>query len=266
MDTHEAQPFAGKVAIVTGAAGGIGRAVARLLAERGARVVVVDLKAVEAEETVGLIREAGGEAFFVRADVTAVAEAEAAVARAEAAYGGIDILHNNAAIIAHHDRLDEVSVEEFRRIVDVDLNALFLMARTVAPRLARRGGGVIVNTSSGAGLVGYAPALAYTAAKAGVLGLTNGLANLLREDRIRVNAVLPGMTDTPMLRESRTGLAALEHPETLLKPPDIARAVAYMAANEDVNGAWIEVRLTPTGPEYRRYKQPLETELVEDVP
>ena len=209
----------GKVAIVTGAAGGIGRASAMLFAERGAKVVAVDLKEADGEETVRMIAEGGGEAIFAAADVTDVPQVQELVGKTLTAFGRVDFLHNNAAIIAHHRDIDDVGVDEWRRIIDVNLSSLFICSKAVIPMMRTQGGGAIVNTSSGAGVAAYGVALAYSAAKFGVLGLTQGLQQLVEgDDNIRVNAVLPGMTRTPMLELSDTGRAALQKPENAARP------------------------------------------------
>ncbi len=240
----------GKVAIVTGAAGGIGRASALLFAERGASVVAVDLKEAEGAETARMIAEAGGDAIFAAADVSDVPQVQELVGKALSAYGRVDFLHNNAAIIAHHRDIDDVGVDEWRRIIDVNLSSLFICSKAVIPVMRAQGGGAIVNTSSGAGVAAYGVALAYSAAKFGVLGLTQGLQQLVEGDNIRVNAVLPGMTRTPMLEVSDTGRAALQRPETLLDPMDLARAVYYLAVNEAMRAALVYTSLGDGGPVY----------------
>ena len=240
----------GKAAIVTGAAGGIGRASALLFAERGAKVVAVDLKEAEGAETARMIAEAGGDALFAPADVSDVPQVQDLVGKTLTAFGRVDFLHNNAAIIAHHRDIDDVGVGEWRRIIDVNLSSLFICSKAVIPIMRAQGGGAIVNTSSGAGVAAYGIALAYSAAKFGVLGLTQGLQQLVERDNIRVNAVLPGMTRTPMLEVSDTGRAALRKPETLLDPMDLARAVFYLAVNEEMRAALVYTSLSAGGPVY----------------
>ena len=240
----------GKVAIVTGAAGGIGRATATFFAERGAKVVIVDLKEPAGIETRDIITSGGGSATFQAADVSDASQVQEVVGKALTTYGRIDFLHNNAAMIAHHHTIDDISIEEFRRIIDVNLNSLFLCSKAAIPIMRNQGGGGIVNTSSGAGLTAYGVTLAYSAAKFGVLGLTQGLQQLIGDANIRVNAVLPGMTRTPMLEISDTGRKALKEPETLLEPMDLARAVYYLAVNEKMRGQFIYTRLGATGPTY----------------
>ena len=166
----------GKVAIVTGAAGGIGRASALLFAERGAKVVAVDLKEAEGAETARMIAEAGGEAIFAAADVSDVPQVQELVGKTLSAYGRVDFLHNNAAIIAHHRDIDDVGVDEWRRIIDVNLSSLFICSKAVIPVMRAQGGGAIVNTSSGAGVAAYGVALAYSAAKFRRAGSDSGSA------------------------------------------------------------------------------------------
>jgi len=192
--------FDGKVALVTGAAGGIGRAAADIFAARGARVVVADTNVAGGEETVGRIREGGGDAAFVAVDVADDASVARMLAFTTEHYGGLDCAFNNAGVSCPFLPFAEVTPEEWARVIGVNLTGVFLCMRHELPALAARGGGAIVNTSSGAGIVPAPGQPQYTAAKHGVLGLTKVAAQEHARAGIRVNAVLPGVTDTPMIR------------------------------------------------------------------
>ncbi len=235
----------GKVAIITGGGMGIGQATAQLFAERGASVVVADVNEEAGRETVDRI---GGKSIFVKADITSQADVQNMVGAALQSFGAIHVLHNNAAIIRRHDTIDDIPVEEFRRVIDVNLNSLFIASRSVAPIMRKQGGGVIVNMSSLGGTVPVPYALAYAAAKAGVLGLTRTLAVLLKADGIRVNAICPGLVNTPMVNEPAAAGRRPEQPGGMMDPIDIARAVEYLVEHDELNGVFIAVNQTPQGP------------------
>ena len=237
----------GKAAIVTGAGSGIGRATARLLAREGARVVAADVSGGSAEETVGLIRGEGGLAFAVQGDTTSEADVRRMVNQTYVTFGGVHLLHNNAAILRRHDNIEEVPIDEFRRVVDVNLTGLFIAAQMAVPFMKRQGGGVIVNTASMGALRPVPGALAYAAAKAGVLGLTRSMAKLLEPDGIRVYALCPSQVDTPLVRDPNTGELTNPSPMGLLQPEDIARAVTYVARCDAASGMSLSVQRGPTG-------------------
>ena len=238
----------GKVAVITGGGGGIGRAAAVRFAEAGARVVVADLKEDGGRETAAL---AGGpdRARFVRADTTSVDDVEALMAAAAEAFGGIDALINNAAIIERFDRIEDEPVERFRRVIDINLSGLFICAKAAVPRLRARGGGAIVNMSS-MGAVGGANILAYSSAKAGVLALTRGLSAQLAADGIRVNAILPGLVETPMTIDGPAIARARREGLPVFEPEEMARAVAYAAEREELTGALLQYAQTDDGPRF----------------
>ncbi len=196
--------LARKVAIVTGAGSrgpgvGNGKAAAILFAREGARVLCVDQAKERAEETVGLIRAAGGEAEAFTADVTRAAECRAMVECAVDRWGGLDVLHNNVGIESRHG-LMETTEEEWDRVMAVDLKSMLLTTQAAVPAMEQRGGGSVICISSVAGLRGYGRT-AYAAAKAGVIGFVTSVAVQLGPKGIRVNAIAPGTVWTPMVED-----------------------------------------------------------------
>jgi NAD(P)-dependent dehydrogenase (short-subunit alcohol dehydrogenase family) len=228
----------GKVALITGAASGIGRATAIAAAREGAKVLVVD--AVPAgEDTVKLIKEAGGEAAFHKCDVTRAAEVEATVAAAVKLFGRLDCAHNNAGIIGKSLHTAEDTEENFDRIIAVDLKGVWLCMKYEILQMLKQGArGAIVNTASAAGLVGSHGQPAYTAAKHGVIGLTKVAALEYARHDIRVNSVCPGVIDTAMVAEMVTGhprlrdrLIAVEPIRRMGKPEEIGEAVVWLMSD-----------------------------------
>ncbi|MCB1361452.1 MAG: SDR family oxidoreductase [Rhodobacter sp.] len=241
--------FTGKTAIITGAAGGIGRATARLLAARGAAVVVADVNA-DVRDTASLIREAGGQAEAVVTDVATDTGAEAFVRAAVEGFGGLDILHANAGITGGFvPRLDE-DTATFLEVLRVNLLGPWIAIRTALPHM--RQGGAIVCTASVAGLRAGAGPIAYSASKAGVVNLVQSTAMALTGRGIRVNGVAPGLIETPMTallyddarargREDRIG--QLNPARRGGQPQEIAEAVAWLASDAAsyVNGQVLAV-------------------------
>ena len=237
-----------KVAVVTGAGSGIGRATALLFAREGARVVVAEVRAEDGQETVGLIGDAGGVASFVQTDVSRAAEVAAMVQHAVQTFGGLNILHNNAGIFPRGVAADEMTEEYWNRVLSVNLTGVWLGCKYAIPALIAAGGGAIVNTASLAGLRGRAYNAAYVASKAGVIGLTRSLAIELSPHRIRVNCICPGGTDTPMTRPpnrtaeqlaaSRPAIVAHLPLQRMAEPEEMAAAVLYLASDDAsyVNG------------------------------
>ncbi|HII40192.1 MAG TPA: glucose 1-dehydrogenase [Thermoplasmata archaeon] len=229
----------GKVALLTGAASGIGRATAILFGREGAAVVVFDLKD-EGRGVVDTIAKAGGRAAFVRGDVTSAADCETAVQQAVSEFGRLDILFNNAGIIRRASVVDTTE-EEWDRVMSVNVKSIFLLSKAAIPVMARTGGGVIVNTASGWGLVGGRNAASYCASKAAVVNLTRAMALDHAAQHIRVNCVCPGDTDTAMLREEARQLG--EDVERFLagsaqrpmgrmgRPEEIAQAALFLASD-----------------------------------
>jgi NAD(P)-dependent dehydrogenase (short-subunit alcohol dehydrogenase family) len=239
MPEREAPRLAGKVAIVTGAASGIGKATAILFAQEEAAVVLVDISD-SGREVAGEISKKGGRALFVRADVTHAADCRAAVERTIEEFGRVDILFNNAGIIRRASVLDTTE-EEWDRVMAVNVKSIFLMSKAAIPAMVRAGGGTIVNTGSGWGLSGGRSAASYCASKGAVVNLTRAMALDHADDHVRVNCVCPGDTDTPMLREEARQLG--QDPMAFLKgsatrplgrmgrPEEIARAVLFLASD-----------------------------------
>ncbi|MFZ5916486.1 MAG: SDR family NAD(P)-dependent oxidoreductase [Chloroflexota bacterium] len=234
--------LAGKVAVVTGGASGIGRASALLLASEGASVIVADIDEAGGRDTVQTIQERGGEATFVRTDVTVAADVERMIAAAVETYGRLDVLFNNAGI-AHRAPVDECTEEDWDRVMAINLKGVFLGSRYAVPVMKRQGGGSIINTASGAGLVGTVRSPAYCASKGGVVLLTKQMALDFAQDNIRVNAICPGAVDTPLmdliLREISDDLGEARRiyegrlPRgRMLAPEEVAHAVLYLASDE----------------------------------
>lgn len=223
--------FGGKVALVTGAASGIGRATAQAFAREGARVVAVDVNAAAARETVDAIAASGGEAIACMADVSDPADCEAMVARAIAAFGRLDMAVNNAGIPAGFgaDFLD-TSVDLWRRVIDVNLSGVFWAMRAEVPALRTAGGGAIVNTASVAGVIAGRGMASYVAAKHGVAGLTKAAALDLIGQGIRVNAVCPGAIDTAMLAPLMADATAAAQVTSSIPAGRVGRAEEIAAA------------------------------------
>jgi NAD(P)-dependent dehydrogenase (short-subunit alcohol dehydrogenase family) len=238
----------GKVAIVTGAASGIGRATALLLAEQGAQVVCIDIDAAGLTETVREIHEARGVAVDCPGDVSRDPDCKRAVDAAEQ-LGGLDVVANVAGIMQTQDSVEKLSEEAWDRTLAVNVKSIFLMARHAIPALRRRGGGVIVNTASVHAFANIPESASYAASKGAVVALTRQMAHDCAPDQIRVVAVAPGSVDTPMSQRAveSSGKSSLEElgfsssPKVLGrvgKPEELAQVIAWLASDKAsfVNG------------------------------
>jgi NAD(P)-dependent dehydrogenase (short-subunit alcohol dehydrogenase family) len=224
------QRFSGKVALVTGGASGIGRACAQLFASEGASVVVSDVALEGGHETVRLIEDDGGEAFFVEADVSKAAQVEALVGGTVEAYGHLDYAFNNAGIEGRMaTNTADYLEEDWDRVIAVNLKGVWLCMKHEIAHMLRRGGGSIVNNSSVEGLVGLQGTSAYAASKHGVVGLTKTAALEYAQSGIRVNAVCPGLIRTPMVERYTGGDA-----ETEAQWAAIFEPVGRMGSSEEV--------------------------------
>ncbi|BAN49482.1 SDR family oxidoreductase [Metapseudomonas resinovorans] len=230
--------FSGQVALVTGAANGIGRATAQAFAAEGLKVVVSDVDAVGGEGTVELIRAAGGEAHFIRCDVTRDADVQALMAGTLAAYGRLDYAFNNAGIEIEKGKLADGTEAEYDAIMGVNVKGVWLCMKYQIPLLLAQGGGAIVNTASVAGL-GAAPKMSiYAASKHAVIGLTKSAAVEYARKKVRVNAVCPAVIDTDMYRRAheadpkKAEFVANMHPVGRIgKVEEIAAAVLYLCCD-----------------------------------
>ena len=239
----------GKVALITGAGSGIGRATALLLAEKGASVVVADVNESGGNETVEAVKAAGSEAAFVRADVTSRDDVAAMVAFTKKTYGGLDIAYNNAGVGTPGPRFPDARPDDWERTLAIDLLAVVSCIQAQVPAMKERGGGVIISTASIAGLMGYMPDPIYAAAKHGVVGLTRSLEFLQAEANIRVNCVCPGVVDTPMVRrvrdnsdpKARAQAQALLASMPLIEPRTIAETVLELIRDDSANGVAMAV-------------------------
>lgn len=244
----------GKVAIITGAGSGIGRATAVLLAQEGASVVVADLNDDGAAETVRMIADAGGSAAAVHVDVGDDADLDRMFAFARGTYGGFDILHNNAGITSGPPRWPETPRGQWQKTIDVDLVAVINSIQKAIPLLQERGGGVIISTASLAGLFGFQADPVYSAAKHGVVGITRALVNLLPEMNIRVNCVCPAVVRTPLVTSGLDRLTGTMREEAerrinampMLPPEEIAGAVYDLIRDDTATGIAMGVSLGAT--------------------
>lgn len=230
--------FEGKVALVSGAASGIGRASSMALAKKGVRVVVADISVEGGQETAKLITGAGGQARFIRTDITKADDIRAAVAYVVDSYGRLDIAHNNAGILATTLLLADDAEAVFDKVVTTNAKSIMLSMKYEIEHMLKQGGGRIVNTASVLGLVGGLGQWAYAASKHAVVGLTRALAVEYAPQGIRINAVCPGAVRTPMTAAMvadpalEQGTAALHPIGRIANPEEIASAVVWLASDD----------------------------------
>jgi len=231
--------FDGKVAFVTGGASGIGRATALAFAQAGARVAVADVGEQANQETARLIEQNGGRALAVRCDVTRGEDIKAALEKTVTTFGRLDFAFNNAGVEPKKPApTADYDEQEWNRIIDIDLRGVFLCMKHEIPLILKSGGGAIVNTSSGAGVIGIKGSPAYTAAKHGVFGLTRAASLDYAGQNIRINAVCPGYIDTPMMGrftggtpEGRAQVISEEPIGRMGRPEEIANTVLWLCSD-----------------------------------
>lgn len=228
--------FENKVVVVTGGASGIGEATAKLLAEKGAKVVVGDVSEEAGERVVREIQEANGEASFIRVDVSKAADTVALVAHAVETYGALDLAANIAGIGQPPSRIHDMDEKTWDLIQDIDLKGMWLSMKAELAHFLAHGGGTIVNMASGAGLKATAGQPAYAAAKAGVISLTWQAAFEYAADNIRVNAIAPGLIATPAvaaLTEEQRAMYSAQMPFGRMGTPrEVANTVAWLLSDE----------------------------------
>jgi NAD(P)-dependent dehydrogenase (short-subunit alcohol dehydrogenase family) len=246
--------LANKIALITGAGSGMGRAASLLFAKEGARIACADIDEKGAQETARMIEADGGKAFAVRSDVSKSADAEAMVAATLETFGAPNVLYNNAGIEGVSDFLALMKEEDFDRVIAINLRGVFLGMKYALPHLIKAGGGSIINQASIAGMVAVRGGAAYSASKAGVIALTRVAALEYGRYNIRVNAICPGAIETPMAQRIRQGQPpnpkAIQRISVLgrmAEPEEIAKVALFLASDDSsfatgapfvIDGGW----------------------------
>jgi NAD(P)-dependent dehydrogenase (short-subunit alcohol dehydrogenase family) len=239
MSTNRNGRFEGKVAFITGGSSGIGRATAVAFAREGASVVMMSRSEGRNQDTVRLVEEAGGKALAITGDVSRSVDVQQALQKTIETFGRLDFAFNNAGIEQPVAALVDITEEDWSHLINIDLGGVFLCMKYQIPLLQQQGGGVIVNTSSGAGVKGFKGQAAYCAAKFGVIGLTKAAALDYAPSNIRINVVAPGIIDTEMMdrfsggtEEGRQLVIDQEPVGRMGRPEEIAAAVLYLCSDE----------------------------------
>ncbi len=247
--------FEGKVALVTGGSSGIGRATAIIFAREGVKVIIGDVGEDGANETVKIIKEAGGEAMFVKTDVSQANQVQALVDETVKTHGQLDCAFNNAGVDQVVTSLPDCTEEEWDRVININLKGIWLCLKYEIPEMLRQSRGAIVNTSSVGGLIGGEFNAAYVASKHGIVGLTKSAALEYSAAGIRVNAICPGLTRTPMIdaltggnTEIESMLLSMSPIGRMAEPVEIAETVVWLCSEEasfvtghalSVDGGWV---------------------------
>lgn len=255
MNLKNAYQFTNKVAFVTGAATGIGRASAIAYAQNGAQVCMVDVNIDEALKTLSMIKENGGVGHFIKCDVSSSEQVEGAIKETMQKFGRIDFAFNNAGIEGKQGSTADCTEENWDKVINVNLKSIWLCMKYQIPYMLKQGGGAIVNCSSIAGIVGFQGSPAYVASKHGVIGLTKTAALEFAKQNIRVNAISPGVIHTPMIDRYVKGdskltqaLSAGEPIGRMGEPNEIASAALWLSSDQSsfvtghtlvVDGGWV---------------------------
>jgi NAD(P)-dependent dehydrogenase (short-subunit alcohol dehydrogenase family) len=231
--------LANKVAIITGAASGMGKCAALLFAQEGAKVAAADISEGGVKETVDQIKKNGGEALAIRTDVSKGPDVERMVNETVAKFGKLDIIYNNAGIEGDSNFLSNMTEEQFDRVIAINLRGVWLGMKYALPHMMRQQGGSIINTASIAGLVAIKGSTAYAAAKAGVIAMTRVAALEYGRYNIRANAICPGAIETPMAERVRGGVAPnpaaikrISLLERMAQPDEIAKVALFLASDD----------------------------------